>query len=495
MALGVPVSPQARVSDYAHALSSEEALRVEAQLASYEVGKTRQIAVALFSSLEGETLEDFTMRLAERWKIGGKHDNDGVLVVLFMREHKARIEVGYGLEGKLPDVRAARVIRDVLAPQLKQGRTADALLLATAAIHDAIADQPLESSKPKSAPEPQVDALPWRKRAPNDATDPRIYDFSGELQARAQLRLEKVAHDLEEGTPQRYLVVIFPQKSAGSDAVLAELDRRWRLKKGRVVIFCSYLDSVMEEHVSPALRQKLSDEVLAKIVAEHIRPFYADDNMSAGLEAGLMAADVAVTGREHEIEKFAPQIEVTPEVEAVAATPERPQRWYLLRAFDDDTARRLVSAPPWVRIPVLLLLLPFAVLAYLPFMFSIFGLLVFIVMIVNPWALAWRARSPGVSFVASVSLRLAAMWGPILAAAIWTRQSLWMAFAGVVTLLLAWGAFAKRMPRRKNRAGAADVGTAFTASSNSWSSSSASSTDIFGGDGGSFGGGGASGDW
>jgi uncharacterized protein len=122
------------VSDFAHALPEGAAQRLDAQLASYAGGTSRQIAVAVFRSLEGESLEDVSMRLAEKWKIGGKAESDGVLVTLFLEEHKVRIEVGYGLEDKLPDAICARVIREVIAPRMRAGDLEGALRAAAATI-------------------------------------------------------------------------------------------------------------------------------------------------------------------------------------------------------------------------------------------------------------------------------------------------------------------------------------------------------------------------
>ena len=110
MLLSLPASPNGPVNDYAGVLSPVQLSQLDAQLRGYERGTTRQIAVAIFRSLEGESLEDVSMRLAEKWKIGGKQSNDGVLLTLFLDDHKLRIEVGYGLEGALTDITARRII-------------------------------------------------------------------------------------------------------------------------------------------------------------------------------------------------------------------------------------------------------------------------------------------------------------------------------------------------------------------------------------------------
>jgi uncharacterized protein len=83
--------------------------------------------VATFPSLEGEALEDVSMRIAEAWRPGLKGKDTGILVTLFMAERKLRIEVGYGLEATIPDITAGRIIRNVMVPEMRAGRPAAAI--------------------------------------------------------------------------------------------------------------------------------------------------------------------------------------------------------------------------------------------------------------------------------------------------------------------------------------------------------------------------------
>ena len=81
-----------------------------------------QVVVAIFPGLEGESLEDFSIRLAERWRVGRKELDDGAIVLVFIQDRKVRIEVGYGLEGAIPDAEASRIIRETIAPRFREGR-------------------------------------------------------------------------------------------------------------------------------------------------------------------------------------------------------------------------------------------------------------------------------------------------------------------------------------------------------------------------------------
>ncbi len=120
-ALKIPGAPEGRISDYAGMLTDETKGRLEDALESYEERTGIQIAVATFPSLEGESLEDFSIRLAEKWKIGRKGKDNGVIMLIFKQEKKIRIEVGYGLEGELPDAAASMIIRNVIAPYFRNG--------------------------------------------------------------------------------------------------------------------------------------------------------------------------------------------------------------------------------------------------------------------------------------------------------------------------------------------------------------------------------------
>jgi uncharacterized protein len=120
-ALQIPAPPAYRVNDFASVLSADAKTRIESKLRTFEKETTTQIVVAIFPSLEEESVEDFTVRLAEAWKIGQKNNNNGVLLAIYIKERKARIEVGYGLEGALTDALSSRIIRNELAPDFKAG--------------------------------------------------------------------------------------------------------------------------------------------------------------------------------------------------------------------------------------------------------------------------------------------------------------------------------------------------------------------------------------
>jgi uncharacterized protein len=121
-ALEVPPRPEGRVTDRTGTLNRQEIAALENKLEAFERETTNQIAVLIIPSLEEDSLEDFSIRLAEKWKIGQRGKNNGIILLIVKQERKLRIEVGYGLEGALPDALAGSIIRDEIAPRFKEGQ-------------------------------------------------------------------------------------------------------------------------------------------------------------------------------------------------------------------------------------------------------------------------------------------------------------------------------------------------------------------------------------
>jgi uncharacterized protein len=112
---------QGRVNDLAGALDAAAAARLEQSLAEFEAETSHQIAVLTVPSLEGEPIEPFALRVAEAWRLGHEGADNGILVLVAPRDRRARIEVGYGLEGAVPDAIAKRVLEDVMFPHFRRG--------------------------------------------------------------------------------------------------------------------------------------------------------------------------------------------------------------------------------------------------------------------------------------------------------------------------------------------------------------------------------------
>jgi uncharacterized protein len=110
-----------RVNDLAGMLSSDEVARIDAKLAGLEQRTSAQIAVLTIPSLEGEPLEDYSMRVATTWKLGRADKDDGALFLVARDDRKMRIEVGYGLEQQLTDLMTGRILDRVVRPEFRAG--------------------------------------------------------------------------------------------------------------------------------------------------------------------------------------------------------------------------------------------------------------------------------------------------------------------------------------------------------------------------------------
>lgn len=142
LALEPPAAPTARVNDYAGLLSAGERERLDQLIETRERATGAQVAIAIFRSLDGGNVEDFSIRLAERWRIGQKGLDNGVILLVFVEDRKVRLEVGYGLEAVIPDIVAGRIIGEVIAPSFRERRYAAGLEAAVQAVYRHVEEGP-----------------------------------------------------------------------------------------------------------------------------------------------------------------------------------------------------------------------------------------------------------------------------------------------------------------------------------------------------------------
>jgi uncharacterized protein len=110
-----------RVVDRTGTLSSSDIAALSQKLSDFETRKGSQIAVLIVPTTDPETIEQFSIRVAEAWKIGRKKIDDGAILVVAKNDRHLRIEVGYGLEGALTDVTSRRIIDEVITPKFREG--------------------------------------------------------------------------------------------------------------------------------------------------------------------------------------------------------------------------------------------------------------------------------------------------------------------------------------------------------------------------------------
>ena len=118
----VAVPPlKTRVTDLTGTLAPSQRETLEQELRTFEARKGSQIAVLIVPTTQPEAVEQYSIRVAEAWKLGRKGVDDGVLLLVAKQDRELRIEVGYGLEGVIPDAVAKRVISEIIIPYFKQG--------------------------------------------------------------------------------------------------------------------------------------------------------------------------------------------------------------------------------------------------------------------------------------------------------------------------------------------------------------------------------------
>jgi len=143
LALQVPDRPLDYIHDSANLLTADQKISLSSKLRTFEEETSNQIVVATFPSLEGESLEDFSIHLAEKWKVGQKGKDNGIILLIFPNDHRLRIEVGYGLESVVPDAYASRIIEEKLKPNFRKGdffegitSSVDSLIQATRGVYE-----------------------------------------------------------------------------------------------------------------------------------------------------------------------------------------------------------------------------------------------------------------------------------------------------------------------------------------------------------------------
>ncbi|HUZ50068.1 MAG TPA: TPM domain-containing protein [Candidatus Dormibacteraeota bacterium] len=120
-AITVPPTPTHYVTDTVNALSAPTRQSVENELRAFDTKSGDQVIVWIGSTTGGTPLEDWTSHVGHVWGIGHKGKDNGAILFLFMKDHKVRIESGYGLEPTLTDAQSARIIRDTIVPDMRRG--------------------------------------------------------------------------------------------------------------------------------------------------------------------------------------------------------------------------------------------------------------------------------------------------------------------------------------------------------------------------------------
>jgi uncharacterized protein len=131
----IPPAPTRYFNDYAGVISPDTAARLNKTLEDFERETSNQILVAIYPHMQSDSsIEDYTVRVAEAWNVGQKQKNNGAVLFVFTQDRKMYLQVGYGLEGALPDALAKQIIENELKPRFRNGDFNGGLSAGVAAI-------------------------------------------------------------------------------------------------------------------------------------------------------------------------------------------------------------------------------------------------------------------------------------------------------------------------------------------------------------------------
>lgn len=148
----VAVPPlQARVTDLTGTLTADQKAALESSLQDFERKKGSQIAVLLVPTTQPESIEQYSIRVVETWKLGRKGVDDGALLLIAKDDRTLRIEAGYGLEGVLTDIASKRIVSDVIVPHLKEGNFYQGISAGIDRMMRLIDGEPLPAPKPQES--------------------------------------------------------------------------------------------------------------------------------------------------------------------------------------------------------------------------------------------------------------------------------------------------------------------------------------------------------
>lgn len=138
-----------RVVDLTETLSADQTAALERKLKEFEDRKGSQLAVLIVPTTQPETIEQYSLRVAEQWKLGRKKVDDGALLIIAKNDRKLRIEVGYGLEGALNDATSKRIIDEIITPKFRNGDFAGGIADGADRILKVVDGEPLPPPKPE----------------------------------------------------------------------------------------------------------------------------------------------------------------------------------------------------------------------------------------------------------------------------------------------------------------------------------------------------------
>jgi uncharacterized protein len=126
-----PPNPPRLVNDFTNTLTPAQVQALEEKLVAYDDSTSSQIAIVIINTLDGYDIAEYGLALGRKWGVGGKEFRNGVIVLIALEDRRSRIEVGYGLEGAIPDITAKSILDNSITPHFREGNYYRGLDLAT----------------------------------------------------------------------------------------------------------------------------------------------------------------------------------------------------------------------------------------------------------------------------------------------------------------------------------------------------------------------------
>ena len=290
---------QARVTDLTGTLSADQRSALEAELQAFEVRNGSQIAVLLVPTTQPEAIEQYSIRVVEAWKLGRKGKDNGLLVLVAKNDHKVRIEVGYGLEGDIPDASAKRVVDELITPRFKQGDFAGGLTAGVQRLEALIEGKAAPAAKPAdavpAAPGQRSVGLPSHSGPVTDLTDTLSDDQAAEL-------AKRIDDFYASGRTKPLFVLVVP--TTQPDAIgpyAARILKTWGEEDNLDVDRSLLLVVAKNEgkawiEAGAGLRQRMAPGAAERLVAETIEPQLRKGDLAGAVTAGEAGIEKLIDG-------------------------------------------------------------------------------------------------------------------------------------------------------------------------------------------------------
>jgi len=280
--VAVPVLT-ARVTDLTGTLSATQRGALEGQLQAIETRSTSQIAILMVPTTQPESIEQYSIRVVDAWKLGQKGKDNGLLLLVAKNDRKVRIEVGYGLEGVIPDAIARRVIDERITPRFKQGDFAGGLTVGVEKLASLIEGR---STVEKAAEDPGASTLP--------SLGGEVMDLTGTLTEELADKLGNALRKsgMDRGMP--FFVLIVPTTTPDTIAqYAARVLKHWgahdNLDIARSGILVIAKDSnTAHIELGPSLQAKWAAGASEAIVSS-IEPRLVNGDYSGAVQNGITA--------------------------------------------------------------------------------------------------------------------------------------------------------------------------------------------------------------